>query len=37
MDEMKSAGFEIEHTYRVFKHRYHRFFVLVKGEVGVDE
>lgn len=31
MGEMKSAGFEIEKTYRVFEHPYHRFFVLVKG------
>ena len=28
MGEMRSAGFEIKKTYRVFEMPYHRFFVL---------
>jgi len=32
MDEMRSAGFEIKKTYRVFEVPYHRFFVLAKDE-----
>jgi len=30
--EIRSAGFEVKKTYRVFEMPYHRFFVLTKGE-----
>jgi len=32
MGKMRSAGFEIKKTYRVFEHPYHRFFVLRKDK-----
>jgi SAM-dependent methyltransferase len=32
MREMRSAGFEIKRTYRVFEHSFHRFFVLGRSE-----
>jgi hypothetical protein len=37
MSEMRSAGFEIKRTYRVFEIPWHRFFVLEEKEAHVND